>query len=501
MISNSYAIKETVDLDFSDPRTLLQTLQQLRQSVHAEGQKIFNQWRNRISKRSFLISGLNLAYYLALRQHDLRQVQAALMPLGLSSLGRCEARVLPNLDAIIASLGAICRDRTVPPHPTTRAFFRGDRLLRRHTKELLGDIHAERWVRIMVTLPTEAASDYELVKDLLKRGTNCARINCAHDTSTEWEAMVNHVRKAEAETGQACKILMDLAGPKIRTADVMAFADRKRLYVGDRLLLTRDRPKPLHDVVFQARCTIPEVLEQVKTGQTVWIDDGEIGTEIESLVPEGILLRVTQTSPEGKKLKSDKGINFPDTPLTLKALTEKDCRDLDFVATHADIVGYSFVQTAADVELLQQELAARQQPQLGIIAKIETQKAVQNLPELIVRAAGKQPFGVMIARGDLAVEIGYQRMAEMQEEMLWISEAAHVPVIWATQVLENMAKKGIPSRAEMTDAAMAERAECVMLNKGSFIGEAVAILDDVLTRLQAHQVKKTPQLRALRSWF
>ncbi|MBE9189766.1 hypothetical protein IQ230_05170 [Gloeocapsopsis crepidinum LEGE 06123] len=503
MIISSYKIKENWNLNFSNPQILLETLQQLRQSVYAEGKEIFNQWRNTISRRSFLISGLNLAYYLALRQHDLRQEQAALMPLGLSSLGRCEARVLQNLDAVIASLGAICQidSSSLLRHPTARAFFRGDRLLRRHTKDLLGDIHAQRWVRIMVTLPTEAATDYALIKDLLQRGTNCVRINCAHDTSTEWEAMVNHVRKAEAETGQACKVLMDLAGPKIRTADVMTPEDRKRLYVGDRLLLTRDQPKPFSDVAFQARCTIPTVLEQVATGQTVWIDDGEIGAEIESIITEGVLLRVTQTSPEGKKLKSDKGINFPDTPLRLRALTEKDCRDLDFIAAHADIVGYSFVQEAADIELLQQELAARQQQHLGIIAKIETQKAVQNLPELIVQAAGKQPFGVMIARGDLAVEIGYQRMAEMQEEMLWICEAAHVPVIWATQVLENMAKKGIPSRAEMTDAAMAERAECVMLNKGAFIGEAVAILDDVLTRLQAHQVKKTPQLRALHSWF
>jgi len=499
MVSNGYKFAQ-LDLDLSNP-LLLQTLQQLRQLVYAEGKEIFKQWRNTISRRSFLISGLNLAYYLALRQYDLRQVQAALMPLGLSSLGRCEARVLPNLDAAIASLSAICRLDTIPPHPSARAFFRGDRLLRRHTKDLLGDIHAQRWVRIMVTLPTEAATDYALIKDLLQRGTNCVRINCAHDTPAEWEAMVNYVRKAEAETGHACKILTDLAGPKIRTADVMTPEDRKRVYIGDRLLLTRDQPKASHEVAFQARCTIPTVLEQVKTGQTVWIDDGEIGAEIKSIVSEGVLLRVTQTSPEGKKLKSDKGINFPDTPITLKALTEKDCRDLDFVATHADIVGYSFVQEAADIELLQQELATRQQHQLGIIAKIETQKAVQNLPELIVQAAGKQPFGVMIARGDLAVEIGYQRMAEMQEEMLWICEAAHVPVIWATQVLENMAKKGIPSRAEMTDAAMAERAECVMLNKGAFIGEAVAILDDVLTRLQAHQVKKTPQLRALHSWF
>ena len=101
------------------------------------------------------------------------------------------------------------------------------------------------------------------------------------------------------------------------------------------------------------------------------------------------------------------------------------------------------------------------------LAKIETPEAVKNLPELIVCAADQQTFGVMIARGDLPVEIGYQRLAEMQEEILWLCEAAHVPVIWATQVLENLVKKRIPSRAEIADAAMAERAECVMLNTRS----------------------------------
>jgi len=117
-----------------------------------------------------------------------------------------------------------------------------------------------------------------------------------------------------------------------------------------------------------------------------------------------------------------------------------------------------------------------------------------------VHAAGKQPFGVMIARGDLAVELGFERMAEMQEEILWVCEAAHVPVIWATQVLETYIKKGTLSRSEMTDAAMAVRAECVMLNKGPFIHNAVTILDDVLSRMQEHQNKKTPRLRRLRVW-
>jgi pyruvate kinase len=106
----------------------------------------------------------------------------------------------------------------------------------------------------------------------------------------------------------------------------------------------------------------------------------------------------------------------------------------------------------------------------------------------------------MIARGDLAIELGFQRMAEMQEEILWLCEAAQVPVIWATQVLESLAKEGLPTRAEVTDAAMANRAECVMLNKAPHIVEAVELLDNVLSRMAGHQHKKTPQLRALNAW-
>jgi pyruvate kinase len=263
------------------------------------------------------------------------------------------------------------------------------------------------------------------------------------------------------------------------------------------------QPAPSETYRFQAGCSLPEVLDKVKVGATVWIDDGKLKTRIEEILPEGILLRVTQTGPKGMRLKPDKGLNFPDTVLNLSALTNKDYADLDFIATHADIVGYSFVQEVDDLLLLQKALEERSgenAQKIAIVAKIETQQAVHNLPELIVAAAGKHPFGVMIARGDLAVEIGYQRLAEIQEEILWLCEAAHIPVVWATQVLENLVSKGTPSRAEMTDAAMAERAECVMLNKGPFVSQAITILDDVLTRMQEHTMKKTPQLRALHVW-
>ena len=130
--------------------------------------------------------------------------------------------------------------------------------------------------------------------------------------------------------------------------------------------------------------------------------------------------------------------------------------------------------------------------------KIETRKAFEELPSLLLAAMSSPSAGVMIARGDLAIECGYERLAEVQEEILWMAEASHTPVIWATQVLDNLAKTGIPSRAEITDAAMSARAECVMLNKGPYIVDAVRVLDDILTRMQTHQHKKTSMLRDLR---
>lgn len=203
--------------------------------------------------------------------------------------------------------------------------------------------------------------------------------------------------------------------------------------------------------------------------------------------------------PEGR-LAGDQGINLPDSKLELPALTCKDIEDLEAVARHADLVGLSFVQRPRDVEALRTQLKALKADHLGIVLKIETRRAFERLPELMLAAMHCRSAGVMIARGDLAVECGYERLAEVQEEILWAAEAAHMPVIWATQVLETLAKTGQPSRAEITDAAMGERAECVMLNKGPHIIEAIRTLDDILRRMQAHQSKKRALLRALSAW-
>ena len=170
---------------------------------------------------------------------------------------------------------------------------------------------------------------------------------------------------------------------------------------------------------------------------------------------------------------------------------------------HADIVALSFVQTAEDVGGLLDEMQHRAGPGgkvPAVVLKIETPLGLRNLPDLIVAAGGSVPVGVMIARGDLAVEIGFDRLSEIQEEILWLCEAAQVPVIWATQVLEGMLKDGQASRAEVTDAAMSQRAECVMLNKGPHVAEAVVFLRDILGRMDRHLDKKSPRVGPLKSW-
>jgi pyruvate kinase len=276
-----------------------------------------------------------------------------------------------------------------------------------------------------------------------------------------------------------------------------------RVHVDDHLILCRTlEPAPPTPAGAPHRigCTLPEAFRHAKPGERVWLDDGKIGGIIDRVSPDEIDVRVTDARAGGAKLKAGKGINFPDTDLQLDALTAKDRDDIDFVARHADIVNLSFVRRPSDVEQLQAELERRDAGDVGIVLKIENVAAFEHLPDLLLTAMRSRKVGVMIARGDLAVEVGFERLAEVQEEILWACEAAHVPVIWATQVLDTLARTGQPSRAEITDAAMSERAECVMLNKGPHITDAIHTLDSILTRMQHHQHKKRSLLRRLRAW-
>jgi len=247
----------------------------------------------------------------------------------------------------------------------------------------------------------------------------------------------------------------------------------------------------------QVGCTLGAAFDDVAVGHRILFDDGKLAGEVLANDGQRLEVRITRTMPGGARLRGDKGINLPDSALRLPSLAADDLRCLDFAVRHCDMLGLSFVRSAADVLSLEQELTRRAGQHLGVVLKIETRQGFEALPEILLAALRSPPIGIMIARGDLAAEIGFERLAEVQEEILWLCEAAHLPVIWATQVLESLAKSGFPSRAEVTDAAMGVRAECVMLNKGPYMVEAVEFLDGVLRRMQAHQHKKRTMLRRL----
>jgi pyruvate kinase len=241
-----------------------------------------------------------------------------------------------------------------------------------------------------------------------------------------------------------------------------------------------------------------EVFSGVRTGEPILFDDGKIRGVIRDVAEDRLRVEITGAAGSVAKLRSEKGINLPDSELALPALTEKDIADLAFVSQHADAVPMSFVHQPADIDDLLREIGRLDASRLGIVLKIEAKTAFTRLPDLLLSAMRHSPVAVMIARGDLGEEVGFERLSEVQEEILWLCEAAHVPVIWATQVLESLAKGGMPSRAEVSDAAMGSRAECVMLNNGPYILETLRFLTDVLARIEAHHHKKSARLRKLR---
>lgn len=484
-----------------DPAALRDAVREIRREVAEGGLAIYQDWRPRLAHRAFAAGARNLANYLALRAIDMTALQAALAAHGLSSLGRSEAHVLPSLDALLASLARITGDPTPPPYPPRASFATGQRALDRAQQSLFAGTPGDRQTRVMVTLPSEAASDAALVRGLVEAGMSCARINCAHDDAEAWRAMAALVRAAAAAAGREVRILMDIGGPKCRIATVHA-AGHGRLFRGDRFVLVKSMADARDSDTLIATIAFPQVIDRLEEGAEVWVNDGRIGTVVVARAGGRAELEVTLTRAKGERLRPEKGLNFPGTELDLDPLGPRDLADLDVVAGLADLVGFSFVQRPDDIVRLDAELARRRPglPPLPLMLKIETRLAVRNLPRLIVAAGARGKLAVMIARGDLAVELGFARMSEMQEEIIWLCEAAQVPVVWATQVLDHLVSDGLPTRAEATDAAMAQRAECVMLNKGPYVVQAVHFLVDVLGRMTRHQHKKSPRFSRLGSW-
>ncbi|WP_190287459.1 pyruvate kinase [Paenibacillus darwinianus] len=465
---------------------------------------------------------------------------------------------------------------------------------------------------IMLTLDVRMLAS-PVIEQFLANGMTIARINCAHGDRSIWTKLIEAVRGAEEQLrgkgqyrGQACKIYMDLAGPKIRVGPIrktgypLKISVKKNEYgqpleslrgfigphppaasmessqafdfeipilphdklhllkEGDRLAFRDIRGKRRTLLVLQVMpsgleasldqtayldehttlynedyhinlrvaslakkpvrlfvkksdslriylndklegdysptgvacisVSLPQAFTKLREGHSVFIDDGKV---------HGIVYRHNERFVDVKVvapdypivLKEGKGINLPDSNVgkSITALTGKDTEDLAFIAEHADMVGVSFVHDANDLRRLKELLDESVKSDIAVIAKIETREAVHHFSSLLLEGLTFARFGVMVARGDLAIEIGFQQLSVVQEEILAMSRAAHVPVILATQVLDTMAKKGMPSRAELADLSFGSEFDCVMLNKGPFMKETVSFLQETLLLL--NQVK------------
>jgi pyruvate kinase len=431
---------------------------------------------------------LNLLHYLALFNRSGHPPAGLKGFPGLLPLMWSETGVLAGIEAIIDILGRTGVHAVGIQEGTT--------LREKRTRVLLGPKPAGRRTRIMVTASAETAVDPAVALNLVKKGMDVLRINCARDDSSAWLAMIENLRRAERKAGRPCRVFMDLAGPKLRTGVIEIKASVPeappafiRLRRGDRLLLTRSSAPGTPGVVdsngrpagrASVGVTSPRVLDDVRLGETVWIDDGKIGGVIRRVTKAGVELEVTSIRDKGRKLRADRGINFPGSRLRLPPVTDKDADDIRFISGHADMAGLSFVRDPRAVNEIRSLLAASGGAAVGLVVKVENRQALERLPALLLAAMRSRAVGVLIARGDLAVECGFEQIADLQEEILGLCKAAYVPVIWATQVLENLTRDGVATRAEMTDAVAARRAECVLLNKGPYIDEALEMLDGLL---------------------
>ena len=434
-------------------KELLRRVDAIRAEVVAESDAIFDRWAHAIVNQSFIPGARNLGLYLALRRRDLSDLQPSLTAYGLTSLGRSEAHVMATLEALLASL-ALIGGATVAAWPPPARFAAGERALRGAQKLFFGDDVIGARTRIMVTLPTEAATDRDLVRDLIRSGMTCARINCAHDDAAVWRAMAEAVRTEASEAGQRCKVLMDIGGPKCRVETVVPSAKsgcsaatgscwcatcptRRRKWHRRQHHLSRD----------------PRGTDGRQRGLDQRRRNRHTGRHRHpERVRAGSILRPDQRGAS----RPAKGVNFPDNELHLTPLTQKIWR-IWMSWPRSRMSSASFVQRPEDLTLLYRELSNRRpgEPPMPVILKIETPLAVRNLPRLIVQAGGA---GLGRGHDRARRSGGGDRLrpdgGRIQEEIMWLCEAAHIPVIWATQVLDGLVSDGIPSRGEATDAAM-----------------------------------------------
>ncbi|KAA0021056.1 pyruvate kinase [Antrihabitans cavernicola] len=317
-----------------------------------------------------------------------------------------------------------------------------------------------RRTKIVCTLGPATATD-EKIRELVESGMDVARLNFSHGEHADHQANYQRVRTASDVTGHAVGVLADLQGPKIRLG---RFAnDRTTWADGEQVRITVDDIEGTHDRV---STTYKQLANDAKAGDRLLVDDGKVGLVVERVEGNDVVCRVT----EGGPVSNNKGVSLPGMDISVPAMSEKDIADLEFaLRLGVDFIALSFVRSPADVELVH-EVMDRVGRRIPVIAKLEKPEAIDNL-EAVVLAFD----AVMVARGDLGVELPLEQVPLVQKRAIQIARENAKPVIVATQMLESMIENSRPTRAEASDVANAvlDGADAVMLSGETSVGKYV----------------------------
>ncbi len=344
----------------------------------------------------------------------------------------------------------------------------------------------ERNVKIVATLgPSSNTPDR--IRELIRAGMNVARLNFSHGTHAEHAARIEIVRTISDELNKPVAILQDLQGPKLRVGLIPG--DHLDLKNGDTIVLSSNpqaAEKFSSDDCIFIPMDVPDLENSVGPGGRILMDDGNLELTVIKVTPDAVEAKVVF----GGVLKSHKGVNLPDASLTIPGFTEKDQADLEFGLNHGvDMLAISFVRTAEDISKVREQIKrlAPQQSGIPIIAKIELPKAIENLHEIL-----QVSDGVMVARGDLGVEMSPASVPNLQKEIIQHANRHAKLVITATQMLESMITNPRPTRAEASDVANAvfDGTDAVMLSAetaaGAYPVETINIMNSIVCDAEAH---------------
>ncbi|MBL7760464.1 MAG: pyruvate kinase [Sediminibacterium sp.] len=353
-----------------------------------------------------------------------------------------------------------------------------DKYLHKHMDKEAGVQHVAHRTKIVATVGP-ACDTYDKLLELVKAGVNVFRLNFSHGTHEDKLAIIQHIRNINSTQPYNIAILADLQGPKLRVGEITNNA--LEVKVGDILTFTNEKCVGTLEKIY---VSYPNLAGDVTIGNTILIDDGKLEVKVCGIEKNGdVKVQVTL----GGILSSKKGINLPDTKISLPALTEKDLADLDFIIEQqCDWVALSFVRSVKDIVILRSKLDEKHS-KTKIIAKIEKPEALLNIREIILESDG-----IMVARGDLGVELPVERIPLIQKELIRKCIHRAKPVIVATQMMESMMERVKPNRSEITDVANAvlEGADAVMLSGETAAGNNPTLVVETMRKIIAEVEKK-----------